>query len=241
MMTSSNGNIFRVAGPLCGEFTEHWWIPLRKATDAELWCFLWSVPEQTVEWTIAGLVIWDALALITTLSWYQEDSWCPHFTLCKMLCCIKLCGWSGRCYGDFYYAWNIMHRFVKWMDIGRKTSKFRHSHMSQSQWRNCEIIIDMDCLTPTQCCIFYNARYTTARFGTSLANLDFYIYHNQLINVQINEVFNSSPPSAAYMRPWIGSALVQIMACRIFGAKPLSKPLLGYCQLQPWVQTSMKF
>ena len=27
-MTSSNGNIFRVTGPLCGEFTGHRWIPL---------------------------------------------------------------------------------------------------------------------------------------------------------------------------------------------------------------------
>ena len=44
---------------------------------------------------------------------------------------------------------------------------------------------------------------------------------------------NSSPPSAAYMRRWIGSALVQIMACRLFGAKPLSKPMLGYHQLDP--------
>ena len=34
--------------------------------------------------------------------------------------------------------------------------------------------------------------------------------------------FNSSPPSAAYMRQWIRSALVQIMVCRLFGAKPLS-------------------
>ena len=41
--------------------------------------------------------------------------------------------------------------------------------------------------------------------------------------------FNSSPPSATYMRQWIGSALVQIMACRLFGAKPLSKPILGFC------------
>ena len=44
MMTSSNGNIFRVTGPLCGEFTGQRWIPLTKASDAELWCFLWSVP-----------------------------------------------------------------------------------------------------------------------------------------------------------------------------------------------------
>ena len=27
MMTSSNGNIFRVTGPLCGEFTSHQWMP----------------------------------------------------------------------------------------------------------------------------------------------------------------------------------------------------------------------
>ena len=44
MMTSSNGNIFRVTGHLCGEFTGHRWIPLTKASNAELWCFVWSAP-----------------------------------------------------------------------------------------------------------------------------------------------------------------------------------------------------
>ena len=44
MMTSSNGNIFRVTGHLCGEFTGPRWIPHTKASDAELWCFLWSAP-----------------------------------------------------------------------------------------------------------------------------------------------------------------------------------------------------
>ena len=39
MVTSSNGYIFRVTGPLCGEFTGHRWIPLTKASEAELWCF----------------------------------------------------------------------------------------------------------------------------------------------------------------------------------------------------------
>ena len=46
MMTSSNGNIFHVAGPLYGEFTGHRWIPCTKASDAELWCFLWSALLQ---------------------------------------------------------------------------------------------------------------------------------------------------------------------------------------------------
>ena len=45
MMTSSNGNIFRVTGHLCGEFTGPRWIPRTKASDVELWCFLWSVSE----------------------------------------------------------------------------------------------------------------------------------------------------------------------------------------------------
>ena len=43
-MMSSNGNIFRVTGLLCGEFTGRRWIPLTKASDAGLWCFLWSLP-----------------------------------------------------------------------------------------------------------------------------------------------------------------------------------------------------
>ena len=36
MMTSSDGDIFRVTGPMYGEFTGHRWIPHRKASDAEL-------------------------------------------------------------------------------------------------------------------------------------------------------------------------------------------------------------
>ena len=45
MMTSSNGNIFRVTGHLCGKFTGPRWISRTKASDAELWCFLWFTPE----------------------------------------------------------------------------------------------------------------------------------------------------------------------------------------------------
>ena len=52
MITSSNGNIFRFIGPFWRESTGQRWTPLTKASDAELWCFLWSAPEQTVEQTI---------------------------------------------------------------------------------------------------------------------------------------------------------------------------------------------
>ena len=51
----------------------------------------------------------------------------------------------------------------------------------------------------------------------------------------------SSPPSAACMRQWTGSSLVQVMACRLFGAKPLPEPMLSYCQLDSWEHISVKF
>ena len=50
MMTSSNGNSFRVTAWLfVRESTGHRWIPLTKASDAGLWCFLWSASEKMVE------------------------------------------------------------------------------------------------------------------------------------------------------------------------------------------------
>ena len=66
MMKSTNEDIFCVTGPLRGECTGDRWIPLTKANGAELWCFLWSAPEQTIEQTLETPVIWDAIALIMT-------------------------------------------------------------------------------------------------------------------------------------------------------------------------------
>ena len=43
MMTSSNGSIFRVTGPLCGEFTGHRWTPCTRASDEEFWCVLFAL------------------------------------------------------------------------------------------------------------------------------------------------------------------------------------------------------
>ena len=42
------------------------WIPLTKASDAELWCFRWSAIEQMVEQTIETPVIVDTIAVIMT-------------------------------------------------------------------------------------------------------------------------------------------------------------------------------
>ena len=61
-----------------------------------------------------------------------------------------------------------------------------------------------------------------------------------LLHIPISAIMNSSPPSAAYMHLWIRSTLVQKMAFCLFNAKPLFKPVLGYCRLEPWEQTSVK-
>ena len=49
--------------------------------------------------------------------------------------------------------------------------------------------------------------------------------------------FNSSPPSAAYMRQWSGSAFFQIMAYHLFGTRPLPKPKWGRDKMAAISQT----
>ena len=75
---------FRVTGHLCREFIGPRWIPHKKASDAELWCFLWSAPNKRLskQW-------WG---------WWFET---PSYPL-----------WRHRA-GDFYYRtpWQINPSF----------------------------------------------------------------------------------------------------------------------------------
>ena len=66
----------------------------------------------------------------------------------------------------------------------------------------------------------------------------FYKMSTILFNLQY---MNSSPASATYMCQWNGSVLAKIMACCPDGAKPLSEPMLTYCQFKPKEYISMKF
>ena len=75
MTTSSNGNVFRVTGPLWGEFTGHRWIPLAKASDAGLWCFRWSAPEKTAEQITESPLRMTLLSCNWTECMWDEVSW----------------------------------------------------------------------------------------------------------------------------------------------------------------------
>ena len=72
MMTSLSRNIFRVIGPLCGEFTRHRLMPSTKASDAELWCFLWSAPNERL-----SKLSWG---------WWFETLWRPLWRHCNVGC-----------------------------------------------------------------------------------------------------------------------------------------------------------
>ena len=70
-MTSSNGNIFRVTGHLCGELTGHQWIPhtgqWRGALTFSLIC-AWMKVEQT----IVRLVIRDTIDLVKLWNFFSK-------------------------------------------------------------------------------------------------------------------------------------------------------------------------
>ena len=93
---------------------------------------------------------------------------------------------------NFY---NLNHILLKYVHVGQVSNLSTLIHIMACQWR-------ADTLLSKQIMAFYAGAYVP--FGSASVKLD------------------SSPPSAAYMRQWTGSALVQIMACRLLGAKPLS-------------------
>ena len=67
MMTSSNGNIFRVTGPLCGEFTGPGEFPEQRPVTRSFDVFFdLCLNKRLSKQTIVRLVIWDAIVVIMT-------------------------------------------------------------------------------------------------------------------------------------------------------------------------------
>ena len=59
------------------------------------------------------------------------------------------------------------------------------------------------------------------------------VYIHYIKSTDARTHINSLRPSDAYMHQETKSSLVQIMAFRLFGTKPLSEPTVTYCQLDP--------
>ena len=79
--------------------------------------------------------------------------------------------------------------------------------------------------------------------GAVYENTEYKATCSQFLHVWYNipYIIKSYPPNATSMHQWIGSALVQIMACCLVGTKPLSEPMPTYYQLDPMEHNSMKF
>ena len=174
MMTSPNGNIFCVTGPLWGKHRS----PvdsLTKASDAELWRFLWSVPEQTVEQTIKSPVIWDAIAFIMTSLWWGV---CPSMDK-KRLRCI----WGPL----------LLQRSDT---VGRMSA-------------NTSTVFDESC-----------APQNESHFADDIFKC---IFFNENVWILIKVSLKFVPKGPINNIP----SLVQIMACRRTGDKPLSEPMVA--------------
>ena len=63
----------------------------------------------------------------------------------------------------------------------------------------------------------------------SMHGIDLEIWPWNILTFAQEKLINSPAPSATYICQWTKSALVQMMACRLIGAKPLSKSMLEYC------------
>ena len=97
MMTSSNGNIFRVTGPLCGEFTGLRWIPHTKASDAELWCFfdlhlIKRLSKHSRGWWFETLSrpLWRHCNAMDKQVAVGKDGFLPQFSLITPMCFVLL-------------------------------------------------------------------------------------------------------------------------------------------------------
>ena len=151
-MMSSNGNIFRVTGPLCGEFTSHRWIHLTKASDAELWCFLWSAPwinELVNNREVGDLrrhrAHYDVVATILSLSVWNMRYIFPTYSVNIISAdALAPCGRSLLTVDkhDLEYIW-INHKQLRifqniFLMLFTINIKFLHE-FSPLQWRFCQV------------------------------------------------------------------------------------------------------
>ena len=201
-MTSSNGNIFRVTGHLCGKFTGPRWISHTKASDAELWCLLWSkqLSKQWRGW------------------WFETPSWS---------------------------LWRHRNEIMTWLTQGNKplseptlVNLLTHIYATRPQWihylphlsdeeqQNMYSFLEINTLRPRQ----NDLHFADDTFKP--------IFLNENIRISIKILLKFVPKVPINNIP----ALVQIMAWRRPGDKPLSEPMMVWllthiCVTRPqWVK-----
>ena len=119
MMMSSNGNIFRVTGHLCGEFTSHRWIPCTKASDVELWCFFFIcawINGRVNNREAGDLRRHRAHHDVTVM----VDGKLPPLMLKLTHCCGLLMSYGGIDMGHYWPMWWFVswrHLVITWTNV----------------------------------------------------------------------------------------------------------------------------
>ena len=173
MMTSSNGNIFRVTGHLCGEF------PVTSE-------FLAQRPVTRS---------FDIFFDLCLNKWLSKQSW----------------GW-----------WFEMLPRLLWRHCNVNVYVYQ---ISQLSFVRC-----VGCVFSAYSCVLWTLwKGIVLYLITIIIRSEIWIIshclglgHEMMVCIVFHAIFLTHlPRSAAYMRQWIGSPLVQIMACSLLGAKPL--------------------
>ena len=147
MMASSNGSIFCLTDHLWGGSTGHRWIPLTKASDAELWCFFYlylnkRLNKQSRRW-------WFETSPHSLWRHCHGIMACPCLTPRQYLNqCWRIVHWRLRKTVPWYsYDWRLLliqisyDNVIKWKHFLRYWHIVRGIHRSpvnsphKDQWR----------------------------------------------------------------------------------------------------------
>ena len=151
--------------------------------------------------------------------------WCEHlYRYCVMLCYVMLC----------------LYRFIsnETPDRQLKLSQLLECHTMEFTFLNIQ---HLSWHRQTRPCQFYMRKWNIIRRNSKYTHLECQI---SMLEPHIQEYCMSVITHwgrVTYMRQQTRSSLVQIMACRLFGPKPLSEPMLSHCQLDSKEQTSVNF
>ena len=127
-MTSSNGNIYRVTGHLCGEFTGPRWIPHTKAMTRSFDVFFDMRPNKQ----LSNFRRWVACKVSGKISKF------------KFLAIFKICNF------DFVFLWlGIWCESLVWVIISSDKAARGISERRHSRWSSCNCVYEPNCIQST--------------------------------------------------------------------------------------------
>ena len=128
VMTSWRGIAYYVTDNLCG----HWWIPLKTASNANLWCFQCCCSTRCR---------WFETPYVTSLQWVNAD-WCLVF--CVVACCawydmygvLQLHAWWRHQMEIFSALLALCEGNPLWQSQWRTALVFSLMHIWTNSWRD---------------------------------------------------------------------------------------------------------